>query len=177
MPNLLYELIKSSSEGDQNATMEIIEKFFPLIKKYSIKLSYEDADTDLIISLIEIITYLSKSEDSNIINKEECIVGYISESLKHKYIQLSKVRDNIYKHEVELNIELSNEEVINNEEENIFLNDILNKLPELQRKVIKERYLEDRTCSEIAKKLGISRQAVNKLKNRALNNLRKYIEG
>lgn len=94
---LLYDLIKYSGEGNEKATIEIIKKFSPLLNKYRKKLNYEYADTDLIIALIEIIGILSK-RDKFFINKEGSLVNYISKSIKHKYIQLSKTHENNFKH-------------------------------------------------------------------------------
>ena len=178
MSTLLYELIKDSYKGDQKATMEIIEKFTPILRKYSKKLNYYDGlDTDLVITLIETTAYLSRADNNEIADNEGCIVGYINKSIKNKYVKLSKSRNNIYKYELELDIgiEIPDEDTFY-EDDNIFLNEMLDKLPLLQRIVIVERVLKEKPCRIIAAEMDISRQAVNSLKNRALKNLKAYME-
>lgn len=89
-----YELTLNSKSGNKDSLLELIERFYPLIKKYSRKLRYDGAETDLIISFIEIIKSIPII---NCIMKEEQIIGYISKSIKNKYIQLSKRYGNIFK--------------------------------------------------------------------------------
>jgi RNA polymerase sigma factor (sigma-70 family) len=174
--NTLYELIKESSKSNQQATLDIINKFSPLIKKYSRKLNYDGADTDLIIAIIVTINYLSKVQNPNIIDKEEHIVGYISKVIKNKYIELSKIQSHIYNTEVELNLDVVEDKLVTNLDDSILLTELLDKLTPLQRKVIEDSILKDKLYKEISEELGISRQAVNKLKNRALKNLKEYLE-
>ncbi len=45
----------------------------------------------------------------------------------------------------------------------------------MQRTILEERYIKNYSDIEIANKLNISRQAVNKTKNKALENLRTYM--
>ena len=49
----LFQLIESSQNGDKAALLLVIERFSPSIKKFSRKLGYDGADTDLIISFIK----------------------------------------------------------------------------------------------------------------------------
>lgn len=66
----LYNLILQSSEGDDKATIEILKKFHPLLNKYTKKLNYECANTDLVIALLEIINSLSKYDKSIFMHNE-----------------------------------------------------------------------------------------------------------
>ncbi len=52
---MTIELISKSQSGDEDATLILIEKFKPLLKKYAYKLSYEDAYNDLLVDFIELI--------------------------------------------------------------------------------------------------------------------------
>jgi RNA polymerase sigma factor (sigma-70 family) len=178
MAALLYELIKDSDKGDQKATMEIIDKFTPVLRKYSKKLNYDGSDTDLIIALIETIAHLSRVNNNEIIDNEGCIVGYIIKSIKSNYIKLSKSWYDVCRHELELDIaiEIPDKDTFCEKEDYIFFNEMLDKLPLLQRTVIEERFLKEKSCNMIAMEMGITRQAVNSLKNRALKNLRECIE-
>lgn len=82
----LYDLIKSS-EQNKEAKIKIIEKFSPLLNKYSKKLDYEYAKTDLVIALLEIIQSLSKLDKLSF--TEGTLVKYIATSMYHSYIYLS----------------------------------------------------------------------------------------
>lgn len=170
----LYELVKEAQNGNNDATMNIIEKFSPLIRKYSRKLNYDVAYTDLIISLIETIKYIPIFRNENI-KKEECLVAYISKSLIHKYIRLSKRYRKVSVKEVELNNQIFSNDITDEIENTVFINKILSKLPKTQENILKQMFIYGYRESEIASQLNISRQAVNKTKKRALNSLRKYL--
>lgn len=62
---------------------------------------------------------------------------------------------------------------------NIFISELLDSLPINQRKVIILKYIYEFSDTDIAKQLGVSRQAINSTKNRALKNLRNiaYADG
>lgn len=59
---------------------------------------------------------------------------------------------------------------------NIEIEDILSKLPLNQRIVLKERFINQKSYIEIANELGVTRQAINRSKNRGLKNLKKYLK-
>lgn len=175
MNNNLYVLTSASQCGNSTALLEIIEKFRPLIRKYSRKLNYDGADTDLIITLIETIQSIPILERASL-EKEECLVSYISNSLKHRYIRLSKKYGSLYNNELELKEELLGEEDSFDLETHIMLNSLLDKLPLSQKVILQEIYLNGYTVSEVAVKSHISRQAVNKTKNKGLKNLKKHLQ-
>jgi RNA polymerase sigma factor (sigma-70 family) len=168
----LSVLYKEASKGNKDSMVKIIKKFNPLIKKYSNKLIYDGADTDLIICLIETI------QDNHVdFNADKYVVGYISSTIYHKYINLSKKNMSIVNNETELNdYVISNykldqyEDIVNNY---IFISNLLDKLPHNQKQIIKKIFFNDLAVVELAKQLNISRQSVNRTKNRALKNLRK----
>lgn len=166
----LYDLVQNSQQGDEESTLEIIKRFYPLIKKYSRKLDYDGADTDLVISLIETIYRMPVSGNSDMKN-EGCIIGYINVSIKNKYIYFSKKY-----HPIKLETELTPNILVDSFDETIdsqiFLCKILDNLPHIQKKVLEELFIKNKSVSQIAMQLNISRQAVNKAKNRALKNLR-----
>lgn len=171
----LYYLVNEAQQKNKNSLMEILEKFTPLIKKYSRKLNYDGSETDLIITLIETINAIPLSR-TNIIKEDKYIVGYIATSIKNKYIFLSKKYSKIYEKEIELNLDIANNETSNSMEECILLRMLLDKLPKLQRNIIIQKFIKDFSDSEIANQLNISRQAVNRAKNRGLKNLQKYLQ-
>lgn len=56
------------------------------------------------------------------------------------------------------------------------LKEAINKLPEIQKRRIKKYYFEDKTEEVIAKEENTTRQAVNIILGRAINNLRKILK-
>lgn len=178
MNNKLYELVDKAKQGDKECILLIIEKFRPLVNKYSRYLNYDGADSDLIINLIEIVKNIPifKNED---MKKEECIVGYISNSLRYKYIKLSKKHSHIYNIETELTEgtmygELNNS-VESNVENRIVINNALDKLSKKQKYIIQKIFEYGYKDSEIARELNISRQAVYKTKKKVLEKLKKEL--
>lgn len=109
--------------------------------------------------------------------KKRSMFSYIANSLKYKYIKLSKKYTNLYLNELEFKEKILNETNSFDIETHIMLNTFWDKLPSSQKKVLNELYINGYTVSEVAKKLHISRQAVNKTKNKGLNSLRKYLQG
>lgn len=61
-------------------------------------------------------------------------------------------------------------------ERRILLFQLVDRLPEVQRRVIELRYLEDRSLLEVAEALGKTEGAVKQLQRRALENLRAELE-
>ena len=53
--------------------------------------------------------------------------------------------------------------------------DMIEKLNERDKKIILMRYFDDKTQSEIAKRLGVSQVQVSRLENKILENLRKRL--
>lgn len=85
----LYTIILESKHGNQISMLHLIEKFRPLINKYARKLNYDGADSDLIISFICIIKAIPIKTNLNLKETQQ-IVGYIANSIRYKYIELSK---------------------------------------------------------------------------------------
>ena len=53
---MLLEELDRAQSGDDQAMLNLISKFLPLIKKYGRRLGYEDAANDLIADFIEFIS-------------------------------------------------------------------------------------------------------------------------
>lgn len=174
----LFDLVKEAQLGNEESMLAIIEKFDPLIKKYSRKLDYDGANSDLIIALIETIKSIPIFKNNDL-KREEYIVGYINTSIRRKYIKLSKKNIEIINRETELNTNIllksTTEESQNLIDNRIFLNILLDKLSEYQHKVINNLFIFNISEADLARQLNISRQSVNRLKNRALDKLRKLV--
>ncbi len=158
--------------GNRNCTDEFylntIERFKPLIKKYSKKLQYDCAETDLIITIIKIL------KNMPYINDEKAYISYIAKSVKNEYVRLSKKEQLTAQREVPMELEaIPGEE--SDMEIKIDLYQVLVFLNSNQKKVIELNYFLNYSDSEIAAKLNISRQAVNKTKRKALEVIRQKL--
>lgn len=171
----LIKAINMYKRGDNDEILYIIDKFEPLINKYSKKLGYYCSRTDMIISLINIINNLN---NNNNLNEEKYIVGYINISIKHKYIELSK-KYSINNNELVVDIDKININKegynYNNLDNKVLLENILSKLNNYQRMVIEQIFFKNISEIELSNKLGITRQSVNKIKKRALKNMKEML--
>jgi RNA polymerase sporulation-specific sigma factor len=69
--------------------------------------------------------------------------------------------------------ENDDEKIINN----MVLEQVINELNELEKNIIIMRYFQDKTQTEIAKRLGISQVQVSRIEKKILINLRNKING
>ncbi|MHC1723439.1 MAG: RNA polymerase sigma factor [Aminipila sp.] len=168
----LLEVLKLANGGNQEAICYFIKKFQLLIRKYARQLNYDCAETDLIIYLLEFIKKMDIEKICKLSEGE--IVNYIIRLLRNKKIDI--YRKNCLAIE---EIHTEEERYIENEleiEDQMDLNQLINTLPDKHRTVIVSKYIYGYSDAEIGTSLGISRQAVNKLKNKALKNLRIQIK-
>lgn len=169
----LYQILFNCKLHDEKSYLKLIEKFQPLLKKYAYLLNYEDAYNDMQLALLELTQIIPIQNFKNNDN-DAFLISYISKSMKNKYIALSSKNQKTQSHML-----LSLDEMIDCTDENnkdikfnIVIELNLDSLTELQKKVIICRYYYGYSDVEIAKILGISRQAVNKLRNRGIEKLR-----
>ena len=158
--------------GSQDAMEKALETFEPIISKYSFWLKDEDARQELSLFLIEQIkNYPLKS-----FRCDAAFIQYISQSIYHEYIRLSKhlqkQKENVLSFDEQLQIPCSDEESI---ERRILIYDLLSRLSKKQREIIVLEYFYGYKDREIGIKLNVSRQAVNKQKNSALKKLRLFM--
>lgn len=174
MDDSLYELIKNIQNGDNEKFLDIIMRFEPLIDKLVRKLMHDEAKTDLIIAFIEMVKTINLN---NFTPKDEGkIVNYINRVMKNKHVDFFRKYVQRHKEEIEINLDITLASEEFNIESNIFIEDLLYQLPRMQKIILKEKYIKDCSDIEIAEKLHISRQAVNKAKNAAIGKLRIYLE-
>lgn len=175
---MLCTLANEAKSGNKDAMAQIIEKFNPLLKKYSRKLEYEDAYNDLVLFFIELIY---KIPDQIIASfNDGKLVKYISICIKnHHYYLLKKntfsvneINISEMSDEQKYYLESSSSVIDESNAENIFfiLKDFLAP-NELQ--IIILIYYFGYTSAEIARKEKTTRQAVNQLKQRALHKIKK----
>lgn len=174
MNESIRELVQKGKDKDKEALNQIINRFKGTIKKFSTQLGYEEAETDLIIGLIETIgkMKLSKLESKN----EGVITNYIYNSIKNKRTELYRKHVIGVHEELEINLEITEDKSNYQIEDKIFMTDLLDLLTDIQKIILVEKFMKGYSYTEIANKLQISRQAVNKAKNKALERLKRYLE-
>jgi len=162
----------SQNRNDKEAIYKLIVKFNPLIKKLAYQLNDDCAQTDLIIFLIE---FTHKFDYEQIKDYSEgALVNYIAQALRRKKIDL--FRKNQQKFE-----EIHSETIKELPDETNFtvkitLSQCMSQLSPHQQDILMRKYVEGYSDIEIAAALGISRQAVNRTKTRALAKLRQLWE-
>ncbi|KNY25314.1 sigma-70 family RNA polymerase sigma factor [Pseudobacteroides cellulosolvens] len=165
----LKTIIFYAQKRKGNYLEEVISKFRFLVKKYARLLNYEDAESDLILHLIELIDKMPALRQDN------AYVSYIHKSIVNKYLYLKK---RIYKNKL-YEIPLEDIDYLLNEEKSMMdlfiCTDYVNKLPQKQKNIIYKLFFQQYSEIEIAKQLQISKQAVNKTKKKALCNLKEVL--
>lgn len=83
---MIIDDVRSSQKGDQQAVLDLINKFSPALKKYARKLETEDAYYDLQVEFLDLILNLdcSKLRETG----DGAMVQYLSQSIYHAYIKL-----------------------------------------------------------------------------------------
>ncbi len=174
MPTDLLKKIKLFQEQSNNF-MDILSYFNSKINYLSYKLKYPEASTDLIIYLYELTLQLEVKK----FNRDEEILKYMRRCLNNKSINLH-YKINSYKNFITYN---SDEELLNvldkntnnNEYSNVVFKDLISSLKPKQKKIIFLKFYLQLSDVEIAERLKISRQAVNKSKRQALKFLKNIL--
>lgn len=160
---LVDDILKAQS-GSEDATLLLVDRFNPLLKKYARKLNYEDSYNDLLVEFIALIKGIDVSNLN--VKGDGSIVSYISKSVCNCYIHKSKanseyLRRNFtfsdlseeekYYAEVSLST-LDNHDIILK----FSLNSILNQH---ELSIIKKIYLLGYSSTDIAKECGYLNQS------------------
>ena len=171
--SLKENLIKlSRNKNDNEAMSQIICKFQPLIKSLAARLKYDCSETDLIIFLIELSRGFHCDEKKKY--SEGQLINYFVCAFRRKTIDLYRKNKK--------GIEEVFVEEIPEVAENIsyttkmMLLQSMRKLSIRQQTVLIKKYFYGYSDIEIASVLGISRQAVNKIKSNAIEKLRKNLK-
>jgi len=171
---------------------EALEMYTPLLKKicgkYSIResLEYDDIFQE---SQLAFITAFNKYDNLKI--SFGYYIGICIKNALNNYVTTPKMHLNCYTHmSLDYNNDSSNNEndaynFINIEDsscrdiENIttqlYVKELLNTLNGIERCVLEELYLYDKTQNEIAAKLGITQAQVSRIKNRSLAKAKNFI--
>lgn len=169
----LIALIEKFKKRDMSSFLVIFSEFEKLIYFYAARLDGEDAFQELTAFLLELLYKIDVSAFKR--NNSDNLKRYIAASIGYKYIALVKLRSRI----VNASYNLFEDTISESFDffENGILKDAISMLPPRQKQIIIYKYIYDYSDIEIAAHLKITRQAVNRLKNRAMENLRKYYMG
>ena len=170
--NLLKPFIKAIKNQDMSVFPLVFDEFKKLILHYAAKLKYEDATSDLTLFFIELLYDIELNKF--LTDDSYSIKRYIAVSIKNKYIALSITKRKIKNYETQMLLEYCGYEKEFDKQLAFMFS--LKKLNDMQRFVIIYHYVYGYSIAEIGNYLCISRQAVNKTKNKALEILRKELE-
>lgn len=165
----LKNLIERFQKQDMSVFNSIYGAFKGLILLYANRIDEDDTVQELTMFLIELLYTV----DLDVFNSDDSdgLKRYIAVALRNKYINLYKLNKkyrNVY--DVLYGKEMS---VFDDVESKLYIDEAMQYLSEKQRLIILYKYIYNYSDIEIALMLDISRQAVNRLKNRALKALRK----
>lgn len=175
----LQELLTNAANHSEPGTLEIIERFKPLLRKYARLLRTEDAYDELQLELLKII-YTTSWKELHLQN-EGAYVNYIATAVRNAYINLSKTHN---KHQEYCFSSFGEDQefmvtstLISADDYNQLLcKDLKNILTETEFRIVYLTCLKGYPCAAIAKVQGVSRQHINQVKRRALNKLRQYFK-
>lgn len=167
----LQRTITDAHSQDKDAMEELLIAFYPLIKKYARKLSYEDAEQDLVLFFIELVNFLPVEKFQQ--GEEGQIVSYIQKAVIHQYYKLDKKNRNYDLYWEDSGMEPA-EDIASNEA-NGELSLLFQCLSEKQRRVLELRIYHQFSDSQIGEMLGISRQAVYKDRKNAIKKLKEEL--
>lgn len=166
---LLKGLIKDLRGQDITAFEIIFEEFKGLISFYSKKVNNEDTFGELSLFLLELLYSIDLSKFKK--DKSDTLKRYIAVSLRNRYIALSKQLSDREKRELSF---FEKDSFCYGFEGVLDMLDALKHLSSSQQNVLIYKYVYSLSDCQIAEMLGITRQAVNRLKNRGLKALKNY---
>lgn len=173
---MLRKMLDRAKENDEKAIVKLIEHFYPLMKKYAMKLEYEDAYEDMVLWFIELIR-----SDKLALLQEEVIVSYIHVSVTNYYNKkigkiLERKKEVVFSDLSERYLYLLEVRTATKDNHSLFeewnLQEILN---ESECMILKLFLIDGYSCAEIARVSGKSRQAINQQKKRALKKLKEVL--
>jgi RNA polymerase sigma factor (sigma-70 family) len=172
---MLAELIIQFQKGDNRGAEIIIEKFMPLLKKYAYKLNYEDAYDDIIVDFLALLLHIKLDSLHSI--DDGALTVYFQRSIHSFYIKrLATIKRN---KNLIFYSDLNEREVYKLESHLATIDNYFeNELPGLEAILTKHEwelitliYIIGYSIKEVADAWGLTKQAVNQLKNRALKKI------
>ncbi len=168
--SVLIELVKNLKNGDKSSFETVNKEFIGLIVFFSKKIGGEDSLAELKAFLFELLIGIEPENFKY--DNSQTLKRYIAVSLRNRYIALSKEKQKYEK--TELGLLDDGIKYSASLEDRIMVKDMLRLLSEKQRLIVTYKYIYGYSDIEIADIMNISRQAVNRLKNRAISIIREY---
>ena len=165
----LIRYIKEYQNHQTGVFNLIYNEYKKLLYHYGKKIGERDAVYDMTSFLAELlfnINVLKFKEDSS-----EDLHKYIAVCLRNKYYLMLKTGQNMICCGSELTADIT--EPPRDFDNSIFIKECLSLVTKTERKILILRYFYDYSDYEISEKLHISRQAVNKARNKAIEKIRK----
>lgn len=176
MKDNLATLIKEYQKGNQECLLPIIEKLKPAIFKYSKKLfrdDFEDSVAEMELAVMESANKIPYAE-----NEAQCL-SFLINAIKNRYLELAKKSIKISDAEISLEEQFPVcpywEYGYGNCELRIDLGKILSGCNAKQKKILLKIIFEGKNCALVAAELNITRQYVNRIKNKWLKQIKKEI--
>lgn len=177
LSEMLRRVQNGPSPERQAAVLAMLNRFAPLLKKYAGMLREEDTLADLQTDFIAVIKRLDpEGFKTRPEFTEYAILSYIRKAIYSSYLKRSKTRGR------NREVPVCGPEIIATSPSRDTFGteplspDIIDRLTPREKAVIQNIIIAGRSTAETARRLGISRQAVNQTKQRALNKLRKLSE-
>lgn len=170
----LIPLIKDFQNGNYEQFDILYKAFEKLLIHYANQLKDDDLLQELSGFLVELLNIISLDKFN--MDTSIDLQKYIAVSIRNKYISYSKEKQAYNKFCVGFCEEIAADKgEIEAFENNMFLSKGLSQLTKKQRQIIIYKYIYEYSDIEISQRLNISRQAVNRLKTRALISLRNFL--
>ncbi|WDV47886.1 sigma factor-like helix-turn-helix DNA-binding protein [Clostridiaceae bacterium M8S5] len=170
MKEKLSRLIESTQKGDNDSLMTLYKRFNKVISIYNTKIKGFYTGNDLSVYFIELVKKLKLSET---LNTDKQIYKYICACLRNECCRVLKKQSKFK--EIPFDNLILHEKIKYDFYSNIEFLELLEKLTANEYFVIREIVVNDKSESSIANNLGITRQAVNKIKLKALRKLKKHV--
>ena len=166
----IIPLILNYRKNDEKAFLKIYKVFENLIFFYNSKMCCEDGASELTLALLEILHKIDltrfECDDSFAVQK------YIAVGIRNKYIDISKKgRKEIIYTQPFAEVKSADYECI---DDRIMVAELFSLLNRRQQLILRYKYFCGYNDVAIAKLMGISRQAVNGIKLRAFDTIKKF---
>ena len=179
----IIEKIRLAKSGDDNAMIEIIEQFTPIIDKYTRLMNYdEDCRSELVLKLIALVKNEIDTEKMQNTG-DGAIVNYITHAIRHHYIAFSKAfcrkRDNEIVYDRDIFVELleDNLQTPENMDNGLMMEMLRSNLTNREYMCVRLIVLEGWTAEQVAARFDVTKQAINQCKIRALAKVKKMLTG
>lgn len=174
---MIIDDIRNSQLGNQQAMLNLVERFTPALRKYARKLATEDAFNDLVLELLELILHLDCSSIRQ--QGDGAMVNYLSRAIYCSYI---KLLDRLIKNKIPCVSDNDVTDAMLYQHQHIeMLNVFPFEIPKdllspCEEKAFFGIHIMGYSAAEIARHQGTSRQNINQAKRRAEQKLRNYLK-